>query len=97
MTPEGKIKARVKKVLNDIGAYYVMPMGTGFGHSGVPDFLICKAGLFYAIECKANGNKPTALQLNEMHKIRGAGGVTLIVDETNVDRLRKELGCEQGK
>jgi Holliday junction resolvase len=97
MTPESKVKARVKKILQEVGAYYAMPMGTGFGHSGVPDFLICKAGLFYAIECKANGNKPTALQLNEMKKIRDAGGVTLVVDETNVDKLRKELGCEEGK
>ena len=97
MTPESKVKARVNKILQEVGAYYAMPMGTGFGHSGVPDFLICKAGLFYAIECKANGNKPTALQLNEMKKIRDAGGVTLVVDETNVDKLRKELGCEEGK
>lgn len=96
MTPEGKVKAKVKKILAEIGAYYAMPIGTGFGHAGVPDFLICKAGLFYAIECKANGNKPTALQLNEMQKIRDAGGVTLVVDETNVDQLRKELGCEEG-
>lgn len=94
MTPEGKVKAKVKKILQEAGAYYAMPMGTGFGHSGVPDFLICKAGLFYGIECKANGNKPTALQLYEMQKIRDAGGVTLVVDETNVDQLRKELGCE---
>jgi len=57
MTPEGKVKAKVKKVLAEVGAYYAMPMGTGMGSSGVPDFLVCKGGLFYGIECKANGNK----------------------------------------
>lgn len=91
MTPEAKVKAKVKKILNEIGAYYAMPMGTGFGNSGVPDFLICKGGLFYAIECKANGNKPTALQMKHLDDIRKAGGIALVVDETNVETLRKEL------
>jgi Holliday junction resolvase len=94
MTPEGKVKAKVKKILNEVGAYYAMPIGTGIGSSGVPDFLVCKGGLFYAIECKANGNKPTALQESNMKRIREAGGVTLVIDETNVDRLKKELCCE---
>ncbi len=30
MTPEGKVKLKVKKVLGDMGAYFTMPMGTGF-------------------------------------------------------------------
>ena len=91
MTPEAKVKAKVKKILNEMGAYYAMPMGTGFGNSGVPDFLICIGGLFYGIECKANGNKPTALQLKHIDDIRKAGGIALVVDETNVENLRKEL------
>ena len=91
MTPEGKVKAKVKKILAEMGAYYAMPQGTGFASSGVPDFLVCKGGLFYGIECKANGNKPTALQNKHLEDIRKAGGVALIVDETNVDNLRKEM------
>ncbi len=88
---KAKVKAKVKKILNEMGAYYAMPMGTGFGNSGVPDFLICIGGLFYAIECKANGNKPTALQLKHIDDIRKAGGIALVIDETNVENLRKEL------
>jgi hypothetical protein len=91
LTPEGRVKKKVKEVLNDLGAYYTMPMGTGFASSGVPDFIICIAGLFYGIECKANGGKPTALQLKHHDDIRKAGGVALVVDETNVVNLRKEL------
>ena len=91
MTPEGKVKAKVKKVLNDIGAYYAMPVGTGFGNSGVPDFLVCLRGRFYAIECKANGGKTTALQEKHLADIRGAGGVSLIIHEANVENLRTEL------
>lgn len=89
MTPEGKVKAKVKKFLNEAGAYFSMPMGTGFSSSGVPDFLVCKGGLFYGIECKANGNKPTALQLKNLEDIRKAGGVAIVVDESNVDQLKE--------
>jgi len=96
MTPEGKVKLKVKKVLGEIGAYYAMPMGTGFSSSGTPDFLICKGGLFYGIECKANGGKPTALQLKHLDDIRKAGGIALVIDETNVETLRKELSNEEG-
>ena len=91
MTPEAKVKKRVKQILSEVGAYYAMPMGTGFGNSGVPDFLVCKQGLFYGIECKAGGNKPTALQLKNLDDIRKAGGIALVIDETNVETLRKEL------
>lgn len=91
MTPESKVKKRVKEILAQVGAYYAMPMGTGFGNSGVPDFLVCKSGLFYGIECKAGGNKPTALQLKNLDDIRKAGGIALVIDETNVETLRKEL------
>lgn len=91
MTPEAKVKAKVKKILVELGAYYTMPMGTGFSSSGAPDFIICIAGLFYGIECKANGGKPTALQLKHFDDIRKAGGIALVIDESNVDSLRKEL------
>jgi len=94
LTPEGKVKKRVKGILTQVGAYYAMPMGTGFGNSGVPDFLVCKGGLFYGIECKAGGNKPTALQLKNLDDIRKAGGIALVIDETNVETLRKELDNE---
>jgi len=95
MTPEAKVKSKVKKILEDMGAYYAMPVTGGYGNSGVPDFLICKDGLFYAIECKANGGKPTALQLAHMKAIRAAGGVALVIDETNIENLRKELNREK--
>lgn len=90
-TPEGKVKSKVKRILEDMGAYYAMPVTGGYGNSGVPDFLICKDGLFYAIECKAGKGKATALQHAHMKAIRAAGGVALIVDETNVENLRKEI------
>lgn len=94
MTPEAKVKKRVKQILSEVGAYYAMPIGTGFGNAGVPDFLVCLRGKFYGIECKANGGKPTALQLKHLDDIRKTGGVALVIDETNVETLRKEFSHE---
>ena len=91
MTPEAKVKARVRRILNDFGVYYTMPVTGGYGNSGVPDFIACFKGRFYGIECKAGGNKPTALQLKNLDDIRKAGGIALVIDETNVENLRKEL------
>ena len=91
MTPEAKVKAKVKKTLLEIGAYYAMPIGSGYGNAGVPDFLVCYKGIFVGIECKANGGKPTALQLKNLADIESAGGTALIINETNVAELRKLL------
>jgi pantoate kinase len=91
MTPEAKVKAKVKKTLLEIGAYYAMPIGSGYGNAGVPDFLVCYKGIFVGIECKANGNKPTALQLKNLADIESAGGLAFIIDENNVANLRNLL------
>ena len=91
MTPEGKVKAKIKKVLKDNDIYYVMPATGGYGNSGAPDFLICLNGKFVGFETKANGNKPTALQEKHLSAIRSQGGFTLVVDETNIDALTRLL------
>ena len=85
MTPEAKVKAKVVKILKTHGVYYFYPVTGGFGRSGIPDVICCVSGYFLAIECKAGKNKPTPLQEAEMQKIRDAGGVTLVVNETNID------------
>ena len=90
-TPEGRVKVKVKKILDGLGAYHFPAATHGYGRSGVPDFVGCYKGKFFAIECKANGNKPTALQEREITKIREAWGVALVIDETNVETLTTQL------
>ena len=87
MTPEKKVKIKVKKILDKLGAYYCMPATGGYGASGVPDIIACYQGTFIGIECKANGNKPTALQLKNLVDIHHAKGMPLVIDETNIDML----------
>lgn len=83
-TPEKKVKDKVVSILKDAGAYYFFPATHGFGRSGVPDVVACVNGRFLAIECKAGGNKPTALQEREIKAIRAAGGVAIVVDENSI-------------
>jgi len=87
LTPERRVKDKVKKVLKELGAYYAMPATGGYGSSGVPDFLVCFRGRFIGIECKANGGKPTALQEKNLDDIRKNNGIAFVVDENNVGDL----------
>lgn len=93
-TPEAKVKAAVRKVLTELGAYYAMPVTGGYGNSGAPDFLVCVRGRFVGIECKAKGNKPTPLQERNLHLIREAGGIAHVINEDNVGSLKQLLITE---
>lgn len=90
-TPEAKVKAKIKDLLKKYGVYYAMPIGTGYGNAGVPDFLCCVGGHFLAIEAKANGGKPTALQLKNINQINTCGGTAVVIDETNLTMLEAIL------
>ncbi len=86
-TPEAKVKAKIRKILDEHGVYYAMPIGTGYGNSGVPDFLCCVRGKFLAIEAKAGKGKTTALQDAHIERIRECGGHAVIVNEQNIGAL----------
>ena len=90
-TPERKVKSAVREVLKGLGAYYVMPITGGYGNSGAPDFLVCLRGRFIGIECKAGKGKTTALQERNLRQIKDAGGVALVVNEDDVDKLMSFL------
>lgn len=91
MTPEGRVKERVKKILKGFNAYVVMPATGGYGNSGTPDFLICHKGRFIGVECKAGKGEATALQLAHLAAIVSNGGISVIVNEHNVDSLEQIL------
>ena len=83
-TPEAKVKAKIKAILKAHSVYYAMPIGTGYGNSGVPDFLCCVNGEFLAIEAKAGKGTTTALQEKNMREIGAAGGRTLVINEESL-------------
>lgn len=86
-TPEAKVKAKIKTILKEHNVYYAMPIGSGYGNAGVPDFLCCVGGLFLAIEAKAGKGVTTALQEKNLRQINEAGGLSLVVNENNLDTL----------
>ena len=87
-TPEGIVKDKVVGILKDEGVYYFFPATHGYGRSGVPDIVCCVNGRFLGIECKAGTNKPTALQVRELERIRAAGGTAVVANEENWDMIR---------
>ena len=83
MTPEGKVKKKVKEYLQSIGAWYYMPVSNGMGRVGCPDILVCYKGLFMAFETKAPGKikNVTANQQREIDGILRVNGLAHVVDD----------------
>jgi Holliday junction resolvase len=91
-TPEGKVKTKVKKLLDSYGALHFSPMGTGYGVSGVSDIICLYKGKFIAIECKADEKKlPTELQKRFLQRVIDWGGVGLIIHDKNIGMLEAAL------
>jgi hypothetical protein len=91
LTPEGKVKDKVKRLFKSMGVYYAMPATGGYGVSGVPDFLVCLKGRFIGVECKAGKGKPTALQLKNLAEIDASGGIAVIVNEDNLAQFEATM------
>jgi hypothetical protein len=78
MTPEGKVKAEIKKVLAEYGCWYFMPAMNGYGRSGIPDFIGCYKGVFFAVETKSANGKLTPNQEREITAMSAAGGHVVV-------------------
>lgn len=90
-TPESKVKKKVHTLLKERGAYAVNYIGGAYANNGTPDILVCLCGRFIGIECKAGKGKPTALQIKNLRDIDHAGGLSLVVNETNLEYLTECL------
>jgi hypothetical protein len=80
MTPEGKVKAKVKKLLKKFepSVWGDWPVPAGYGKSTV-DYIGCNMGRFFAIETKAHGKHPTPLQALCLQEIERKGGKTFVI------------------
>jgi Holliday junction resolvase len=87
MTPEAKVKNKVKKILDSLGCYHFSPQTGGYGRSGVPDIIACYKGRFIAIECKARKGTITALQKYNIDQIKANQGLAIIINEGNIETL----------
>lgn len=78
MTPEGKVKEKVKKVLQEFGAYFHMPVQNGMGKPSL-DFICCHKGRFLAIETKTEKGKLTLRQQATIDEMQKAGAIVLVI------------------
>src|SRR5258708_32290312 len=79
MTPEGKIKAAVKRVLNRLWeTYHHWPVQNGMGAPCL-DCHGCYRGMYFAIETKAPGKVPTPRQSQTIASIAAAEGCVLVI------------------
>lgn len=96
MTPEGKVKAQVKKLLakydiwpaHKAGVFpvtargwYHMLVKTPHGANGIPDFQGHYRGYYFGIETKAPGKEPTGFQLLQVKSIQMSGGAVFVVSD----------------
>lgn len=101
-TPEGKVKEKGRQICRDLGIYYFAVNQTGLSTCGIPDDCLCVAGMFVHIEYKAHmrwdknhktahATLPRLNQIKAMEDCRKSGGITLVVDDTNIDLLKDVL------
>ena len=92
-TPEGQVKEKVKTLLSGIpNLFFWMPVPTGYGTRGIPDFVGCYYGFFFGIETKATGGKQTPWQKDIEKKIKAAMGFYVVAyNEEDVRALLREI------
>lgn len=98
MTPEGRVKEKIKKLLDSyMPLWYFMPVSGGFGKQGIPDFIICANGTFVVVEAKAEDGHVTSLQQLQLSGVQAANGFPIVVkDAVTLDVLEMHLrfrGC----
>ena len=84
MTPEGKIKEKIRMVLETYRErgilYYYMPVPVGYGRSTL-DYLGFICGYGFAIEAKAPGKKPSERQKAIIEEILDSGAPVFVIDD----------------
>lgn len=101
-TPEGRVKKQGRDICKKLGIYYFPVNQGGTSLAGIPDDVLCVNGRFVHIEYKAHmlwdkhtktayRSLPTDLQVKRMEECRASGGITLVVDDKNIDILEETL------
>lgn len=94
-TPEQRVKAAVKAVLDDLGVWHFSPVSNGMGRHGIPDIVACAQGRFLAIETKREGRgyDTTPLQRQCLDEIAQAGGAAVVISTTDKIAIRQTVSA----
>jgi hypothetical protein len=87
MTPEGKVKARLDRVLSGYGddLHIFKPVQNGMGSPAL-DYIICYKGRYASIETKAGDKQFTPRQKLTADRLQLAGAAVFLVNETTGTR-----------
>lgn len=94
MKNEKDVKREVRKILDRNKWFCWMPPANAYGQAGAADFNAIKGGIFMAVETKFGNNKPTALQDRFLVQIKIHGGISVVVNESNLDEFADLAQCE---
>lgn len=89
MAAEKQFENKIKDFLETEGCFFVKFFANMYTKKGIPDILCCCNGYFVGIEVKADGGKPTELQLKKCREIRNAGGFAWVVYPSAFDELKR--------
>jgi hypothetical protein len=92
MTPEGRVKAKVKRALATLRYHYhFMPVQNGMGAPAL-DYFCCIGGLFIAIETKVPGKELTNRQRVTANAIVAAHGIVYVIhDDHEIEQMMRAL------
>lgn len=84
MTPEGKVKAELRKVLSAKNWTYNTTTSRGLGASGQADYTVNAGGRYVPIETKVDKPAPTKLQDRSLRRHAQAGALGLVLARTGL-------------
>ncbi len=90
MKPETRFKDRVKPRLQSIPKIYFYKTQQ-VALKGIPDFVGCANGRFFALELKSEKGRATPLQMKVLRDIEDAGGFARVMNPENADRVLDDL------
>jgi hypothetical protein len=100
MTPEGRVKSKVNKILAAHGEniYPYMPVKSRFGAKTI-DYINCAYGYYLGIETKAPGEQPTPLQWIHLRRIAAARGTAFVIDgdTTELEKFLASASIDQAQ
>lgn len=89
MGPEKRFETKIKRFLDEEGAWYVKYFANRNTKSGIPDVLACVNGYFVAIEVKAQNGHPSDLQIHHCTEIRIAGGFSFALYPSGFEKFKE--------
>lgn len=83
-TKESKLEEQVEKFMESKGIWQLARYQAQSNQNGLPDRLYLYKGFLLGLELKADGGKPTKLQLKKLKAINDNGGIGLIVKDVEI-------------